>query len=104
MKVFVQDKESHAAMKRGKAIEKPAVPYSHSIVEPSEEIRLKITNLIIKIFEVANAKSSAMLLNPYILDIALCLASAVNDPYPEAKKAGCSGLVLLVDIFLDSFC
>jgi hypothetical protein len=77
---FVRDLEYHEAFRRGRALEAEDMAV-HRVVEPSEEIRLKMCRLLATIVRRAVECESIQVLHPYFNDIALFAASNVNDPF-----------------------
>lgn len=56
---------------------------NQEIVEPSEEIRLKLVTLLTSIVSM-----SASGMAPYLNDLITILQRTIIDPYPEVKKVG----------------
>ena len=71
-KIFVRDLEEHEAKRRGRAVKNHVLQggvYSHTVVEPSEELRLQACILMRRLMEGAlQASESLSLIAPYYHD------------------------------------
>ncbi|GMI08153.1 hypothetical protein TrVE_jg12485 [Triparma verrucosa] len=99
--VFIHDLEGHEGYKRGVATsrqDKTSLVHNSSkvtVVEPSEEVRLMLCNLISALLKAAVGYGSLQHLNPYFSDLVLILQSQLRDPYPQLK---CTASLLLVNV------
>ena len=78
--MFIHNLEAHAAYQRGVAIERQD---RHDllctyVVEPSEEIRLLLCDLVGTIIDVLSLKKAGAILRPYFDDIVTMLACQVH--------------------------
>ena len=87
-KEFVRNPEKFEAKRRGKALkteQQDGCVYTHSIVEPSEEVRLATMNLMGSVIGKVLDSSAPTMLGPYFTDTVLLIAVGACDPYPEVK-------------------
>lgn len=101
MKVFVFDKETHEAYRRGKAVDrqdKGEALKSYAVVETSEEIRLWGCNVLGTLIRKLSSQGAASVLHPYFYDIVIFLQAQLRDPYAETKIAACAILDFLTTI------
>ena len=100
-KIFVRakDRASHEAKKRGKAVVPPGpgAVYKLSVVEPSEEVRLRLCGLVGAVLDafVGGGRGGHSQLMPYFHETVLFLHECAVDPYPELKVAGLARLEAL---------
>lgn len=90
MNVFVHNSEEHERHRRGGAIVRQdregilsTATRAVSVVEPSEEIRLLLCDLLESLVRAGSARNEINSLDPYFADIVLALYSNLRDPYPE---------------------
>ncbi|GMH58956.1 hypothetical protein TL16_g02727 [Triparma laevis f. inornata] len=99
--VFIHDLEGHEGYKRGVATarqDKTSLVHNSSkvtVVEPSEEVRLMLCNLISALLKSGVGYGSLQHLNPYFSDLVLILQSQLRDPFPQLK---CTAALLLVNV------
>jgi len=99
MKVFVYDLEEHEAFRRGKAVDRQdrqgsVTPGATTIVEPSEELRLRlVTTLGTLVYTLSDASAMSML-NPYFHECIMFLQAQLRDPFSDVKVAACDLLVV----------
>ena len=83
--------EGHEGYKRGVATarqDKTSLVHNSSkvtVVEPSEEVRLMLCNLISALLKSGVGYGSLQHLNPYFSDLVLILQSQLRDPFPQLK-------------------
>mmetsp|Transcript_8008 Transcript_8008/g.15970 ORF Transcript_8008/g.15970 Transcript_8008/m.15970 type:complete len:1121 (-) Transcript_8008:54-3416(-) len=99
--VFIHDLEQHEGYKRGVATarqDKSELVHSAAtitVVEPSEEVRLLLCDLISSLLKAGVGYGTLSCLNPYFSDLVLILQSQLRDPYPALK---CRASLLLVNL------
>jgi len=100
LQIFVFDMAKHEAWKRGAAVMRqdkgPANEAAgHAVVEPSEELRLKLLKLVSGLVETLLGRGTTPLLHPYFHDLILFLQAHLRDPAPEVKAEACRILAVL---------
>jgi hypothetical protein len=103
LKIFVLDKESHLAFKRGKAVERQDKIGSPDVchvthVESSEEIRYASIQALVELIKRAKDLDCMPILHPYFEDIMIILQLSVHDANPETKVLTCEALELMARI------
>lgn len=83
-KSFIRNKEKFEEMKRGRAIKKEELERIR-LIEPSEEIRYVLLQIIDTLYHRSNELSCLPLLNPYTYDTILLLQAGTVDPFPNAR-------------------
>jgi nitrogen regulatory protein PII len=91
--VFFKDTDDHIAEKLGRVKEKNK--YSHKVVEPSEEVRLLLCQLLGTMLERCIQNNAAAQMQPYFHETVVFIQAQVNDPFPDLKVEGSRLLVLL---------
>ena len=87
-KEFVRDPEKQEAKKRGKAFkteQQEGCVYKHTVVEPSEEVRLESMKLLRMVVGKILDSTAPTQLGPYFTDTILLCAVGVCDPFPDLK-------------------
>jgi hypothetical protein len=100
MKIFVADLEEHDAYRRGRAVDRQdrsgtVGAITHSVVEPSEEIRYLTCNTLFGLIQRVCAIGACPVLHPYFQEIIMFLQTQLRDPHPEVKVVACNALDLL---------
>lgn len=103
LKVFVSNMEEHDAYKRGRAVDRQdrsgtVGVMTHTVVEPSEEIRLLNCVSLFALIKRVCAIGACPVLHPYFQEIVLFLQIQLKDPYPELKVVACQALETLARI------
>jgi len=101
--IFVHDVESHEAWKRGAATARQDMAdrgaggdaSAHTVVEPSEEVRLSLLSLVGSLLHGMLGRGTTTLLHPYFHDAILFLQAHLRDPMPEVKVLACKLLVTM---------
>jgi len=95
MKVFVFDKESHEAYRRGKAVErqdKVDALQPITVVEASEELRLLSCVVLATLIRKLCGQGAASVLHPYFFEVVIFLQTQLRDPFPDTKAVACGVL------------
>ena len=100
MKVFVSNIEEHDAYRRGRAVDRQdragtIGTVTHTVVEPSEEIRLHNCNTLFTLIKRVCTIGACPVLHPYFQEIIMFLQLQLKDPYPDLKVTACQTLELL---------
>jgi hypothetical protein len=95
--------EEHDAYKRGRAVDRQdrsgtVGVMTHTVVEPSEEIRLLNCVSLFALIKRVCAIGACPVLHPYFQEIVLFLQVQLKDPYPELKVVACQALETLARI------
>ena len=104
LNVFIHDLEAHEGYKRGVASERQDKSnLVHGIkkidvVEPSEEVRLLLCDVVGSLLKAGVSYGSLSILNPYFSDLILILQSQLRDPYPVLKCRASMILIQMVRI------
>lgn len=103
MKVFVSNLEEHDAYRRGRAVDRQdragtVGVMTHTVVEPSEEIRLVACVGLLTLIKRVAAIGACPVLHPYFQEIVMFLQIQLKDPYPELKVTACNALEVLARI------
>lgn len=100
--IFIHDVELHKAWKRGAAISRQDQADNGvegaivvKVIEPSEEIRLKLLKLMATLVITVVKRNNSNLLHPYFHDTILFIQAHLRDPYPEIKLEACKCLEFL---------
>ncbi|GMH56157.1 hypothetical protein TrRE_jg12906, partial [Triparma retinervis] len=104
LNVFIHDLDAHEGYKRGVASERQDKSnLVHGIkkievVEPSEEVRLLLCDVVGALLKAGVSYGSLSILNPYFSDLVLILQSQLRDPYPVLKCRASMILIQMVRI------
>jgi hypothetical protein len=100
LKVFVVDIESHEAFKRGRAVDrqdKGDALTTHTVVEPSEEIRLLAVKCMAALVSKVTTNNMCSVLHPYFTEVIIFLESQLRDPFGDVRLVVCNVLCLLAE-------
>lgn len=95
MKVFVFDKESHEAYRRGKAVDrqdKVDALQPITVVEASEELRLLSCVVLATLIRKLCGQGAASVLHPYFFEVIIFIQTQLRDPFPDTKAVACGVL------------
>eukprot|EP00620_Florenciella_sp_RCC1587_P019755 CAMPEP_0182570508 /NCGR_PEP_ID=MMETSP1324-20130603/10808_1 /TAXON_ID=236786 /ORGANISM="Florenciella sp., Strain RCC1587" /LENGTH=1097 /DNA_ID=CAMNT_0024784913 /DNA_START=27 /DNA_END=3316 /DNA_ORIENTATION=+ len=101
MSIFIHDIDAHEAHKRGRAnVRQDKAEFApgssiHTVVEPSEEMRLLVLKMLSATVTSILMRGSSTLIHPYFHDIILFLQCQLRDPYPDVKIEACRMLTIL---------
>ena len=96
LQLFVHDVDTHDAFVRGKAVPRQdrsdgltAARRSCSVVEPSEELRELLVDLLRTLLDAAAARGTTRIVGPYLQDALLFSVAQLRDPCPAVKVKAC---------------
>jgi len=101
MKVFVFDRETHEAYRRGKAVDRQDrgdALQTYTVVESSEELRLLGCLVLSTLIRKLCGQSAASVLHPYFFEIIIFLQTQLRDPFPETKIVACGVLEFMAGV------
>jgi len=100
--IFVHDVEGHEAWKRGAAVARQDQAANGTdgvaivrVIEPSEEIRLRLLKLVSGLVEEVVKRGTTNIIHPYFHDSILFIQAHLRDPFPEVKLQACDSLSIL---------
>jgi hypothetical protein len=100
--IFIHDVEAHEKWKRGAAVSRQdqAANGTHgvavvTVIEPSEEIRLRLLKLMTSLLEETVRRGTSNLIHPYFHDSILFIQAHLRDPFPDIKLEACRSLTVL---------
>ena len=101
LNIFVHDMEAHEGYRRGVANERQdKANLVHGlkkieVIEPSEEVRLLLCDIVGSLLKAGINYGSVSILNPYFSDLILILQSQLRDPFPLLK---CRASMILIQM------